>query len=146
MNQAIEILLVEDNPSDAKLTIRALQKNHLCNNIIHLSDGAEAVDFIFAQGKYTDRDVANKPKIILLDLKMPKIGGLEVLQRIKSDSRTKTIPVIVMTSSREDSDITACYKLGVNSYVVKPVGFENFSKAVVELGLYWMLINQEPKN
>src|ERR1044071_1346186 len=145
MNQAIEILLVEDNPSDAKLTIRALQKNNLCNNITHLSDGAEALDFIFAEGKYQGRDIANRPKIVLLDLKMPKVGGIEVLQRIKSDSRTKMIPVIVMTSSKEDVDITQCYKLGVNSYVVKPVGFENFSKAVVEMGLYWMLINQESR-
>lgn len=143
MNQAIEILLVEDNPSDAKLTIRALQKNNLCNNVIHLSDGAEALDFVFGEGKYKERDINNRPKIILLDLKMPKVGGIEVLQRIKGDSRTKMIPVIVMTSSKEDIDISSCYKLGVNSYVVKPVGFENFSKAVVELGLYWMLINQE---
>lgn len=146
MNQAIEILLVEDNPSDAKLTMRALQKNHLCNTIVHLTDGADALDFIFAQGKYAERDLNNRPKVILLDLKMPKLSGIEVLQRIKTDERTKMIPVIVMTSSKEDSDINACYKLGVNSYVVKPVGFENFSKAVVELGLYWMLINQDPKS
>lgn len=145
MSEAIEIVLVEDNPSDAKLTIRALQKNHLCNSIIHLTNGADALDFVFAQGKYTGRDINNKPKIILLDLKMPKVSGIEVLQQIKSDLRTKSIPVIVMTSSAEDSDITTCYKLGVNSYVVKPVGFDNFSKAVVELGLYWLLINQEPK-
>lgn len=145
MNQAVEILLVEDNPSDAKLTIRALQKSNLCNNIIHLSDGADALDFIFAQGKFRDRNISNRPKIVLLDLKMPKIGGIEVLQKIKADPRTKTIPVIVMTSSKEDSDITQCYTLGVNSYVVKPVGFENFSKAVVELGMYWMIVNQESK-
>lgn len=117
----------------------------MCNSIIHLTNGADALDFVFAQGKYTGRDINNKPKIILLDLKMPKVSGIEVLQQIKSDLRTKSIPVIVMTSSAEDSDITTCYKLGVNSYVVKPVGFDNFSKAVVELGLYWLLINQEPK-
>ncbi len=145
MNQAVEILLVEDNPSDAKLTIRALQKNNLCNNVIHVSDGAEALDFIFARGKFNDRSVENKPKIVLLDLKMPKVDGLEVLKAIKADERTKNIPVIVMTSSKEDSDINQAYSYGVNSYVVKPVGFENFSKAVVELGMYWMLVNQEPK-
>jgi two-component system response regulator len=145
MDTAIEILLVEDNPSDAKLTIRALKKNHLCNNIVHLQDGAEALDFIFGRGSYATRNVANKPKIILLDLKMPKINGLEVLREIKKDPHTASIPVIVMTSSKEDTDITTCYKLGVNSYVVKPVGFDNFSKAVTELGMYWMLINQESK-
>ena len=144
MNQAVEILLVEDNQSDAKLTIRALRKNNLCNSIIHLPDGAEALDFLFARGAYNERNVANKPKIILLDLKMPKVGGLEVLKEIKADLRTQTIPVIVMTSSKEDTDINACYKMGVNSYVIKPVGFENFSKAVADLGMYWMLVNQEP--
>ena len=145
MNQAVEILLVEDNPSDAKLTMRALQNNHLSNSIIHLSNGADALEFVFAEGKFADRDITNKPKVILLDLKMPKVNGIEVLERIKSDERTRTIPVIIMTSSREDIDISTCYKLGANSYVVKPVGFENFSKAVVDLGLYWMLINQESK-
>lgn len=142
MNQAIEILLVEDNSSDAKLTIRALKKHNLCNNIVHLVDGAEALDFIFAQGNYSTRSIENKPKIVLLDLKMPKVSGLEVLKQIKRDPRTQSIPVIVMTSSKEDQDIDACYKLGVNSYVVKPVGFDNFSKAVVELGMYWMVVNQ----
>jgi two-component system response regulator len=143
MNKALEILLIEDSESDAKLTLRALKKSNLGNNIIHLSDGAEALDFIFARGKYSDRDINNRPKIILLDLKMPKVSGIEVLRELKRDERTQTIPVIVMTSSKEDSDITTCYKLGVNSYVVKPVGFENFSKAVIELGMYWMLFNQE---
>lgn len=145
MNQAVEILLVEDNTSDAKLTMRALQKSNLCNNIIHLTDGAEALDFIFAEGKYAGRNLSNRPKIILLDLKMPKIGGLEVLKRIKSDARTRTIPVIIMTSSKEDIDITTAYQLGVNSYVVKPVGFDNFSQAVIDLGLYWMVVNQGSK-
>lgn len=144
MNNAIEILLVEDNDSDAKLTLRTLKKNNLCNNIIHLSDGAEALEFIFARGKYSERDVANRPKLILLDLKMPKVSGIEVLQQIKNDERTKTIPVIIMTSSKEDTDINTCYSMGVNSYVVKPVGFQNFSKAIVELGIFWMLVNQEP--
>jgi CheY-like chemotaxis protein len=144
MNNAVEILLVEDSQSDAKLTIRALKKNNLCNNIVHLPDGAEALDFIFAKGKYADRDVNDKPKMILLDLNMPKIGGLEVLRAIKTDESTRSIPVIVMTSSRQDSDIVASYDLGVNSYVVKPVGFDNFSKAVAELGMYWMVVNQGP--
>lgn len=145
MNNAIEILLVEDSPSDAKLTIRALQKNHLCNNIVHLPDGAEALEFIFARGKYSGRNIEHAPRIILLDLNMPKVGGLEVLREIKADERTRRIPVIVMTSSKEDKDIITSYDLGVNSYVVKPIGFENFSKAVTDLGLYWLLINQDSK-
>jgi CheY-like chemotaxis protein len=144
-NQPVEILLVEDSSSDAKLTIRALQKNNLCNSIIHLTDGAEALDFIFAKGKYSERNIHDKPKMILLDLNMPKVGGLDVLRAIKGDERTKTIPVIVMTSSKQDSDIIASYNLGVNSYVVKPVAFDNFSKAVAELGMYWMVVNQSPK-
>jgi two-component system, response regulator len=145
MDQAVEILLIEDSLSDAKLTIRALQKNNLCNNIIHLTDGAEALDFIFGKGKYTGRNIENKPRIILLDLNMPKIGGLDVLKAIKGDARTKSIPVIVMTSSKQDSDIISSYNLGVNSYVVKPVAFDGFSKAVAELGMYWMLVNQTSK-
>lgn len=145
MNQAVEILLVEDSASDAKLTIRALQKSHLSNHIVHLTDGAEALDFLFCKGNYSDRNIEQTPKIILLDLNMPKIGGLEVLRTIKHDERTRRIPVIVMTSSKEDSDIIASYDLGVNSYVVKPIGFENFSKAVTELGMYWLLVNQESK-
>lgn len=145
MNQAVEILLVEDNPSDAKLTIRALQRNNLCNSVVHVSDGAEALEFIFAEGRYVERSIENRPRIVLLDLKMPKVDGLEVLKAIKGDERTKNIPVIVMTSSKEDKDIQLAYEYGVNSYVVKPVGFENFSKAVVDLGMYWMLVNQETK-
>jgi two-component system response regulator len=145
MNQVVEILLVEDSMSDAKLTMRALEKSHLSNTIVHLSDGAEALDFVFARGAYSDRNIEHTPKIILLDLNMPKVGGLEVLREIKGDERTRRIPVIIMTSSKEDSDIIASYDLGVNSYVVKPIGFENFSKAVTELGMYWLLINQEPK-
>jgi two-component system, response regulator len=145
MINSMEILLVEDNESDAKLTIRALQKHNLCNNLIHLKDGAEAVDYLFAKGEYSERQVEDKPRVILLDLNMPKMGGLDVLREIRNDERTKYIPVVVMTSSKEDSDIIESYKLGVNSYVVKPVGFDNFSKAVAELGLYWMLVNQSPK-
>ncbi|MFL5729610.1 MAG: response regulator [Cytophagaceae bacterium] len=143
--QSVEILLVEDNADDAGLVIRALKKHNFGNNLIHLSDGAEALDFIFAKGKFSDRKIEDTPKIILLDLKMPKVDGIQVLRAIKEDERTKVIPVIIMTSSKEDKDISECYKLGVNSYVVKPVGFENFSKAVVDLGFYWLLINQSTK-
>lgn len=144
MSNNVEILLVEDSSSDAKLTMRALKKNNICNNLIHVSDGAEALDFLFAKGNYSNREVDDKPKVILLDLNMPKIGGLDVLKAIRKDERTKLIPVVVMTSSKEDSDIVESYKLGVNSYIVKPVGFENFSKAVADLGMYWMLLNLPP--
>jgi CheY-like chemotaxis protein len=144
-NEEVEILLVEDNPSDAELTIRALKKNNLGNHLIHLKDGAEALDFIFGKGAYSDRNVKNVPKVIMLDLKMPKVDGLEVLRRIKSDENTKTIPVVVMTSSKEEQDIVTSYKYGVNSYIVKPVEFEAFVKAVSDLGLYWLIINQTSK-
>lgn len=140
-----EILLVEDNPTDAELTIRALNKYNLGNHLIHLKDGAEALDFIFAKGEYSNGTIKNGLKIILLDLKMPKVDGLEVLKQIKSDERTKSIPVIIMTSSKEEHDIITSYKYGVNSYVVKPVDFDQFAKAVADLGLYWLLINQPPK-
>ncbi|MBC7722245.1 MAG: response regulator [Pedobacter sp.] len=144
MDDAIEILLVEDNLFDAELTIRALKKNNLANNLVHLEDGQEALDFIFAQGIYSHRNIANVPKVILLDLKMPKLTGIQVLQKIKADERTKTIPVVVLTSSNEDPDIEECYRLGVNSYVVKPVQFEKFTSAISALGLYWMIKNQTP--
>lgn len=145
MNYEIEILLIEDNMNDAELTIRALKKNNLANKLVHLKDGAEAIDFIFAEGNYSGRKVENTPKVILLDLKMPKVNGIEVLQKIKADERTKKIPVVILTSSKEDPDIQECYHLGVNSYVVKPVQFEEFVKAVSELGLYWMILNQPPR-
>lgn len=141
----LEILLVEDNQSDAEMTIRALKKNNLSNNIIHLKDGAEALDFIFGTGQFEGRDISNQPKIVLLDLKMPKVNGLEVLQTLKSDDRTKSIPIVMLTSSKEDPDIKKCYQLGVNSYIVKPVGFENFSSAIANLGVYWLLLNQPPR-
>ena len=141
----VEILLVEDNPNDAELTLRALKKNNLSNHIKHVKDGEEAIDFIFAEGKYTDRIVENTPKVILLDLKLPKLNGIEILERIKADDRTKNIPVVVLTSSREDSDLMRCYELGVNSYIVKPVEFEAFVKAVSDLGFYWLLLNQIPQ-
>ena len=126
------------------MTIRALRKNHIVNHIIHLDDGAEALDFIFYTGAFAGRSAIN-PKVILLDLKMPKVGGIDALRRVKSDERTNTIPVVVLTSSAEDPDIQKCYKLGANSYIVKPVAFENFVKVVSELGFYWMLLNQVPK-
>lgn len=143
-NGEVEILLVEDNMSDAELTIRALKKKNLANSLIHLKNGAEALDFIFARGAYAGRDPYKMPKFILLDLKMPKIDGLEVLAKIRAEERTRNIPVVVLTSSTEDPDIDACYALGVNSYIVKPVEFENFSRAVSELGLYWLVLNQVP--
>ncbi len=141
----IEIILVEDSLEDANLVMRSLKKNNLGNSIIHLQDGAEALDFIFAKGEYAARKIEDKPKLILLDLKMPKIDGLQVLRAIKADARTKTIPVVIMTSSREDRDLLESYELGVNSYVVKPVSFENFAQAVAELGMYWLMVNQSPK-
>ncbi|MFY9310005.1 MAG: response regulator [Bacteroidia bacterium] len=143
-NSEIEVLLVEDNMGDAELTIRALKKNNLANKLIHLENGADALDYIFAQGIYANRIIDNIPKVILLDLNMPKVGGIEVLQKIKSDERTKKIPVVILTSSKEDPDIEKCYNLGANSYIVKPVEFDNFVKAVDELGLYWFLLNQPP--
>jgi two-component system response regulator len=145
MTKAIEVLLVEDNASDAEMTILALNKNNLANKLLHVKDGAAALDFLFAEGEYADRQVENNPKIILLDLKMPKISGIEVLQKIRADERTKTIPVVVLTSSKEDPDIKKCYEMGVNSYVVKPVEFDEFQKAISELGLYWMIVNQQPQ-
>lgn len=145
MNYEVEILLVEDNMNDAEMTIRSLKKNGLANKLLHLKDGAEALDFIFARGNYSERKIENSPKVILLDLKMPKINGIEVLQKIKTDERTKKIPVVVLTSSNEDPDIQECYCLGVNSYVVKPVQFEKFVKVVSELGLYWLIMNQSSK-
>jgi len=141
----VEILLVEDNPSDAELTLHALRENNLTNRIEWLRDGAEALEYIFGTGAYAGRDINHKPKVILLDLKLPKVDGMEVLRRIKADPRTKTIPVVVMTSSREERDIVESYQLGVNSYVVKPVDFEQFTEAVRTLGLYWVLLNQPLK-
>ncbi len=141
-NQEVEILIVEDNPNDAELTLRALRKQNLANNVVHLHDGAEALDFLFGKGKYGSRMINNVPKVILLDLKMPKINGLEVLQKIKEDPLTKSIPVVILTSSAEDPDIRKAYDLGANSYIVKPVEFNKFSKTVADLGLYWMVINK----
>lgn len=143
LNQQVEIILVEDNPDDAALAVRALKKQNLANNIIHLEDGSEALDFIYGTGSYVGRDLQNMPKMILLDLKMPKVNGMEVLAKVKSDPRTRTIPVVILTSSAEDPDIKKCYELGANSYIVKPVGFDNFAKTVNELGMYWMILNRQ---
>src|ERR1700679_42249 len=137
----VEVLLVEDNPHDAEMTIRALKKVNLANRLIHVKDGVEALDFVFAKGTFADRQIENKPKVILLDIKMPKIDGIEVLRQIKLNEITKTIPVVIMTSSKEEQDIITSYDLGVNSYVVKPVDFEGFAKAVSELGFYWLITN-----
>jgi CheY-like chemotaxis protein len=141
----VEILLVEDNENDAELAIRALRKHNLANRLVHVKDGAEALDFIFATGDYAQRHIENGPKVIMLDLKLPKIDGLEVLQRIKSDARTHLIPVVVMTSSTEESDMIESYQLGVNSFIVKPIEFEAFVRAVSDVGYYWMLLNKRPQ-
>ncbi len=141
----IEIVLVEDSMEDANLVMRSLKKSNLINSIIHLKDGEEALDFMFAKGIYADRKIEDRPKLVLLDLKMPKVDGLQVLRALKIDERTRTVPVVIMTSSREDRDLIESYKLGVNGYVVKPVAFDNFAKAVAELGIYWLMINQSPR-
>lgn len=140
----VEILLVEDNPTDAELAIRALKKNNLANKLVWVKDGAEALDFFFTTGAYSGHPVTNGPKVILLDLHLPKVDGLEVLRRIKEDERLKIIPVVVLTSSTEDRDVTESYQLGVNSYISKPLEFDEFVKKVSELGLYWLLVNHPP--
>ena len=137
-----EILIVEDNMDDANLTMRVLKKNNIANYVFHVKDGAEALDFIFCKGEYAGRNIAEKPKLILLDLKMPKVNGIEVLEKLKSSVETKTIPVVVLTSSQEDPDIKKCTALGANSYIVKPVDFEHFIKCISEVGLYWLLLNK----
>jgi two-component system response regulator len=141
----VELLLVEDNPQDLELALRALRKANLSNRIHVARDGAEALEFIFCEGPHAARRITDCPKVILLDLKLPKVDGLEVLKLIKGDPRTKMIPVVVLTSSKEQSDVVESYQLGVNSYIVKPVNFEQFAEAVHDLGLYWLLHNQPPK-
>lgn len=138
----VDILLVEDNPRDAEMTIRALKKHGLANRLIHLEDGAQALDFLFKRGDYESRVDAMVPKVVFLDLKLPKINGLEVLRAIRADERTRTIPVVMVTSSAEDPDITAAYDLGANSYVIKPVEFESFIETMRTLGFYWLVVNQ----
>ena len=140
----VEILLVEDNPNDVELTLRALQKQNLSNKVFVVKDGAEALDFMFATGSYSQRQIDKRPKVILLDLKLPKVDGIEVLKRIKADARTNNIPVVMLTSSQEERDVIDSYKLGVNSYIVKPVDFSNFVHAVSELGVYWGILNKLP--
>ena len=142
---AVEILLVEDSAEDLELALRALRKAKLAKRIEVARDGAEALDFIFCAGRHAARKIADAPRVILLDLKLPKVDGLEVLQRIKADPRTRHIPVVVLTSSKEQSDVVKSYRLGVNSYIVKPVNFEGFAAAVQRLGRYWLLLNQPPK-
>jgi two-component system, response regulator len=140
----VELLLVEDNQDDLDMTLRALRKANLANRMHIARDGVEALDFLFCEGIHKARAAADLPKVVLLDLKLPKIDGLEVLKRIKADLRTRIIPVVVLTSSREQRDVVESYKLGVNSYIVKPVSFEDFATAVQELGMYWLLFNQAP--
>lgn len=143
-SDAVEILLVEDNPSDAELTLHALKKSKLANNIQHVSDGEEALDFIFCRNAFSSRRIDNGPRLILLDLKLPKVDGLQVLQAVKSDVRTKAIPIIVLTSSKEEQDLVRSYRLGVNSYIQKPVNFGEFQEVVRQLGMYWLLVNTKP--
>jgi len=141
----MEILLVEDNPADVELTLRALKKHNLTNNVKVVGDGAQALDYLFGTGAFAGQKHPIPPKVVFLDLKLPKVDGREVLRRMKSDDRTRTIPVVVLTSSQEERDIVESYKLGVNSYVVKPLDFDKFVEAVSELGLYWVLLNQAPR-
>jgi CheY-like chemotaxis protein len=142
MDNPVEIILIEDNQFEAELTIKSLEKYHLANKLIHFDDGEEALEFIFSDGKYKERKDMPPPKLILLDLKLPKVDGLQILKAIKSNPNTKPIPVVVLTSSQEEKDMVESYQLGANSYLVKPVDFDSFSKAIAELGFYWILLNQ----
>ncbi|MFH1196866.1 MAG: response regulator [bacterium] len=141
----VDILFIEDNPQDVELTLRALKKNNLANKIHIINDGEEALDFLSCRRQYENRDIHNNPKVVILDLKLPKVDGLEILRRMKGNDELKLIPVVVLTSSREEKDIIESYKIGVNSYIVKPVDFEKFIEAVKELGYYWLLVNQQIK-
>jgi two-component system response regulator len=145
MYEEINVLIVEDSASDAEMTIRALKKSNFANRLFHAHDGVEALDFLFAQGEYGGRNASNSIKVILLDLKMPRLNGKEVLAKIKADERTKRIPVVMLTSSREDPDIQACYNLGANGYVVKPVEFAAFQKTITQIGSYWLSVNEPPQ-
>jgi len=145
LSHAMEILLVEDNLHDAELTIRALRKNNLTNRVNHVKDGEAALDYLFGAGDHAGRHPHANPKLVLLDLKLPKVNGIEVLRCIKTDEKTKCIPVVVLTSSNEDRDLNECYQLGANSYIVKPVEFDNFVRAISNMSLYWMLLNEPPR-
>ena len=142
--QAVDILLVEDNPNDAELTLRALKKSKIASTIIHVHDGEEALEYVFARGRFEGRDINSQPRLMLLDLKLPKIDGMQVLKAVKSDPRTKLMPVVILTTSKEENDILRSYELDANSYIVKPVDFDKFIDAVKELGLYWLLLNVMP--
>ena len=144
MNDAVEILLVEDNPSDVKLALHAFRTHRIANNVQVVRDGAEALEFLFCTDRYVTRRMEDGPKVVLLDLKLPLVDGIEVLRLVKSDSRTQHIPIVVLTSSVQDQDLAECYKLGVNSYIVKPVDFEQFVEVVRQMGLYWLLMNKSP--
>ena len=144
-HDAVEILLVEDNPQDAELTIRALKRNNLANRLYHVEDGAEALEFLFGRGKYEGRRTSISPKVVLLDLKLPKVDGLEVLRSMKSDPRLQTIPVVIVTSSAEHPDVKAAYNLGANGYVIKPVQFDAFMEAMSKIGVYWLIVNHPMK-
>jgi two-component system response regulator len=144
MTNETEILLIEDNPEDVEMTLRAFQKHHIANKIHVVRDGEEALECLFSTGRYAERSACHNTRLILLDLKLPKVDGLEILQKCKTDPRTKHIPIVVLTSSREEQDLAKSYNYGVNSYVVKPVDFPQFTDAVRQLGLYWMLLNQVP--
>ncbi len=143
-NSSVEILLVEDNPNDVKLAMHAFQKNNVANCVHVVRDGAEALEFIFCTERYAHRTIDRAPRVILLDLKLPLVDGIEVLRRVKSDPRTRQIPVVVLTSSREERDVVESYQLGVNSYIVKPVDFDQFTDSVRQLGYYWLLLNEPP--
>jgi two-component system response regulator len=144
VNEGVEILLVEDSPADVELTLHALRHNRIANRIHVVEDGDEALDFLFCRGAYSDRPFESPPKVVLLDLKLPKVDGLEVLRQVKSDPRTKSVPVVILTASREEKDLVDGYRLGVNAYIQKPVDFDQFRQTVKQLGLHWLVINQPP--
>jgi two-component system response regulator len=144
-HEQVEILLVEDNAADAEMTLRALRRNNLANKVHWVKDGEQALEFLFRKGAYASRDAASMPKLVMLDIKMPKVDGIEVLRRIKADDSTRTIPVVVMTSSNEERDVFETYRLGANSYIVKPVQFEAFLETVAKIGLYWVITNRVPR-
>ena len=145
MSEPVEILLAEDNPADAEMTLRALRRNNLANKVHWVKDGEQALEYMFRSGAYAGRDPSSVPKLVMLDIKMPKIDGIEVLRRLKASDETRTIPVVVMTSSNEERDVIESYRLGVNSYIVKPVQFEQFLETVAKIGLYWVITNRAPR-